>query len=107
MVYKINVHLENKKTKYYLQDSYIYTCKDRDLRSGGQIEHSSTRRQDGDFNISMGLITRTRAKRMKESFENLAKSFVEEIHQEQVKKEKRKPNIESEQPKTLIMAQWK
>ena len=57
----------------------------------------------------VGPITRARAKMLEESFENLTKSFVEEKHQEWAKKEKTKlnrPNIESGQPKTLIVAQW-
>ena len=46
----------------------------------------------------MKPITRVRAKMLKESFGNLAKSFVEEMHQELVREEKTKlngPNIES------------
>ena len=79
-----------------------------DTSLGGQIGHSSTRGQDGDFNISVGSITRVRVKRLKESFENLAKSFMEEMHQEWAKEDKTKlkgPNIESGQSKTLIVAQ--
>ena len=59
--------------------------------------------------MPMEPITRMRAKRLKEGFGNLAKSFVEVRHQEWAKEEKIKlngPNIESGQPKTLIMTQW-
>ena len=55
----------------------------------------------------VGPITRAREKMLKESFRNLAKSFVEKIYQEWAKEEKTKlngPNIESGQPKTLIVA---
>ena len=48
--------------------------------------------------MPMGPITRVRAKILKESFGNLAKSFVEEMHQEWAKEDKTKlngPNIES------------
>ena len=70
---------------------------------GRQIGHSSTRGQDGDFNMPVGPITRVRAKMLKESFGNLAKSFMEEMHQEWAKEEKTKLNG---QPKTLIVEQW-
>ena len=60
-----------------------------DISSEGQIGHSSIRRQDMDFNIPVGPITRARAKRLKESFRNLVNLFVEEMHQEWVKEEKK------------------
>ena len=47
-------------------------------------------------------ITRARARMLKESFGNLVKSFMEEMHQEWAKEEKTKlnrPNIESSSPK--------
>ena len=47
-----------------------------DTSSAGQIRHSSTKGQDGDFNMPLGPIIRVRAKILKESFGNLAKSFV-------------------------------
>ena len=59
--------------------------------------------------MPVGPTTRAGAKMLKESFGNLAKSFVEEMHQEWAKKEKIKlngPDMESGQPKTLIVAQW-
>ena len=59
--------------------------------------------------MPVGPITRVRVKMLKESFGNLPKSFVEEMHQEWAKEEKTKlngPNMESGQPKTLIVAQW-
>ena len=52
--------------------------------------------------MPMVPITKARAKRLKEGFENLAKSFVEEMHQECAKEEKmrlNRPNIESGSPK--------
>ena len=54
-------------------------------------------------------MTRARFNMLKKTFGNLAKSFVEEIHQEWTKEEKiklKRPNIESGEPKTLIMARW-
>ena len=57
--------------------------------------------------MPMGPITKARSKMLKESFRNIAKSFVEKMHQECAKEEKTKlnrPNIESGQPKTLIVA---
>ena len=52
------------------------------MSSGGQIGHSNTRGQYGDFNVPVGLIKRVRAKRLKEAFGNMAKSFIKEMHQE-------------------------
>ena len=69
-----------------------------DTSPRGKNGHSNTRGQDGNFNMPMGPITRARAKMLKESFGNLAKSFVEEMHQEWAKKEKIKlngPDMES------------
>ena len=54
-------------------------------------------------------IIRARTNMLKESFGNLAKSFMEEMYQEWAKEEKIKlngPNMENKQPKTLILAQW-
>ena len=56
-----------------------------DTCSKGQIGHASTRGQDGDFNMPVGLIPRARDKRLKKSFGNLAKSIVKEMHQEWAK----------------------
>ena len=53
-----------------------------EMSSRRQIEHFSTRVQDGDFNMPVGSIKRARAKMLKEGFGNLAKSFVEKMNQE-------------------------
>ena len=45
----------------------------------------------------------------KKGLGNLAKLFVEKMHQEWAKRKKAKPNgpiIENKQPKTLFMAYW-
>ena len=75
------------------------------MSSKGQIGHFNTRGQYGDFNIPMGPIKKVRAKRLKEAFGNLAKSFIKEMHQKWVKKEKRKPNeptIETSSPRAYL-----
>ena len=51
-----------------------------DTSTGGQNGHSSTRGQDGGFNMPVGSITRARAKRLRDSFGNLAQLIVKEIH---------------------------
>ena len=84
-------------TMFHLEDK-SFEEGGNDTSSGGQIGHSSTREQDGDFNMPIGPIKRARVKRLKEGFGNLTKSFVEEMHQEWVKEEKTKlnrPNIKS------------
>ena len=74
-----------------------------DTCSGGQIGHSSTRGQDGDFSMPVGPITRARAKRLREDFGNLAKATVEEMHQEWAK-ETKMPTHTNGQPKILLFA---
>ena len=59
--------------------------------------------KDGDFSMPVALITRTKAKRLKEDFENLAKAIVKEMHQEWAK-ETKMPTHTNGQPKILLFA---
>ena len=66
--------------------------KTTDTSSGRQSGHSNTRGQDGDFNILVVPIINSKSKEAERSFGNLAKPFMEEMHQEWVKEDKTKLN---------------
>ncbi|MED6187203.1 hypothetical protein PIB30_074216, partial [Stylosanthes scabra] len=63
--------------------------------------------QNGDFTFPEGAITRARAKKLKESFRNLATLIHEEMYQLLAKEEKIKPiGLNVEKPKSCLEIHW-
>ena len=56
--------------------------RENDTSLGGQFGHFNTRGQNGYLVMVVDPITKARAKRLRKSFGNLAKSYVEKIQQE-------------------------
>ncbi|MED6141530.1 hypothetical protein PIB30_104379 [Stylosanthes scabra] len=76
--------------------------------SGVQDERDTCARgQNGDFTLPEGAITRARAKKLKESFRNLATLIHEEMYQLLAKEEKIKPiGLNVEKPKRCLEIHW-
>ncbi|MED6127431.1 hypothetical protein PIB30_088086 [Stylosanthes scabra] len=65
------------------------------------------RGQNGDFTLPEGAITRARAKKLKESFRNLATLIHEEMYQLLAKEKKIKPIVLNvENPKSCLEIHW-